>query len=70
MAKNVSTKYYQENKEILKKAREIYQNISKEEEDKKQQYGCERYKSLSKDEKQKLLSIEEKTLYYNCRKMI
>ena len=60
MAKNVSTKYYQENKEILKKAREIYQNISKEEEDKKQQYGCERYKSLSKDEKRKLVEYRRK----------
>ena len=60
MAKNVSTKYYQENKEIFKKAREIYQNISKEEEDKKQQYGCERYKSLSKDEKQKLVEYRRK----------
>ena len=60
MAKNVSTKYYQENKEILKKAREIYQNISKEEEDKKQQYGCEHYKSLSKDEKQKLVEYRRK----------
>ena len=60
MAKNLSAKYYQENKEILKKAREIYKNISKEEQDKKQQYGCERYKNLSKDEKQKLVEYRRK----------
>ena len=43
MSKNLSGKYYQENKERLqKKAREKYQNLSKEVKEKKQQYGCER----------------------------
>ena len=40
MSKNLSAKYYQENKERLqKKARERYQNLSKEEKEKKLQYG-------------------------------
>ena len=34
-----------------KKARERYQNISKEEKEKKQQYSCECYKTLSENEK-------------------
>ena len=43
---------------------------------KKQQYGCERYKNLSEDEKNKLfeyrkktLQNKEKTLYYNYEKV-
>ena len=40
MSKTLSAKYYQENKEKLpKKARERYQNVTKEEKEKKQQYG-------------------------------
>ena len=55
MSKTLSAKYYQENKEKLqKKARERYQNLSKEEKEKKPQYG-ECYKNLSEDEKQKLV---------------
>ena len=51
ISKNLSAKCYQENKERpQKKARERYQNLSKEEK-KKQQYGRERYKNLSEDEK-------------------
>ena len=47
MSKNLSAKHYQENKERLqKKARERYQNVSKEEKDKKQQYSHERYINL------------------------
>ena len=47
MSKNLSAKHYQENKERLqKKARERYQNNSKEEKDKKQEYGHERYINL------------------------
>ena len=53
ISKNLSAKYYQENKERLqRKARERYQNLSTEKE-KKQQYGRERYKNLSEDEKNK-----------------
>ena len=43
VSKNLSAKYYQESKERLqKKARERYQNLSKEEKEKKRQYGRER----------------------------
>ena len=43
MSKNLSAKYYQENKEWLqKKAHERYQNLSKVEKEKKRQYGYER----------------------------
>ena len=56
MSKNLSAKYYQENKERLqKKACKRYQNLSKEEKEKKRQYGHECYKNLSEDEKQKLV---------------
>ena len=41
---SLSARYYQENKERLpKKAHEKYQNLSKEEKEKSQQHGCERY---------------------------
>ena len=51
-SKNLSAKYYQENKERLqKKARERYQNLSKEEKEKKQQYCRERQKNLSEEKK-------------------
>ena len=54
MSKNLSVKYYQKIKEgCKKKAREKYQNLSKEEKEKTQQYGCERYKNLSEDKKAK-----------------
>ena len=67
MPKNLSVKYYQENKEKLqKKAHEKYQNLSKEEKEKKLQYGRERYKNLSKDEKQKL--VEDRKKYHRMRK--
>ena len=40
MLKNLSVKYYQDNKERLqRKARERYQNFSIEEKEKKRQYG-------------------------------
>ena len=56
MSKNVSVKYYQENKkDYEKKACESNQSLSKEEKEKEQQYGRERYKNLSKDEKQRLV---------------
>ena len=43
-----------------------YQNLSKEEKEKKEQYGRERYKNLSEDEKQKL--VEYRKIYYRMRK--
>ena len=47
MSKNLSAKHYQENKEKLReKAHERYQNLTKEEKEKKQQHGCELYKNL------------------------
>ena len=67
MSKNLSGKYYQENKErLLEKARERYQNLSKGEKRKKQQYSRARYKNLSKDEKQKLFDGRKK--YCRMRK--
>ena len=60
MSKNLSAKYYQENEERLqKKARERYENLSKEEKEKKQQYGREHYKNLAEDEKKKWLIIKK-----------
>ena len=51
MFKNLSAKYYQENKgRLKKKAREKYQSLSKEEKEKKRQYGRERYENLSEEE--------------------
>ena len=63
MSKNLSAKYYQENKErLLEKASERYQNLSKGEKEKNQQYGRERHKNLSEDEKQKLVEYRKKIL--------
>ena len=60
MSDTSSAKYYQENKERLQK------NLSKEEKEKRQQYGRERYKNLSYDEKQKPDEYRKK--YYRTRK--
>ena len=63
MPKNLSAKYYQKNKKILqKKARVRNQNLSKEEKEKKQQYGGERYKNLSEYKKLKFLEYRKKIL--------
>ena len=57
MFKNLSAK---KNKARLqKKARERYQNFSKEKKEKKRQYGSERCKYLSENEKTNWLSIEK-----------
>ena len=57
------------NKEKLqKKASEMYQNLSKEEKDKKWQYGCERYENTLKIKNKGLLSIEKSI--FKWRKMI
>ena len=45
-------------KKTTKKASERYQNLSKEEK-KQQQYGCEHYKILSEDEKNKLVDYRK-----------
>ena len=49
-----------------KKACEKYQNLSKEEKEKKYQHDCERYKNLSEDEKIKLFEYRKK--YFNLEK--
>ena len=54
ISKDLSSKYYQDNKERLqKKVCERYQTLSKEGKEKKQQYGSERYKNLPEYEKTK-----------------
>ena len=67
--------YYQKNKEkTTKKAYKRYQNSFKEEKWKKQQYGCESYKNLLEDDKQKLVEyrkkykMRKKKLYYTYKK--
>ena len=65
MSNNLLAKYYQENKGRLQKklAKDIKIFLRKK---KIQQYGWERYKNLSKDEKQKL--VEHRKNYYRMRK--
>ena len=53
-------------KETQKKFHEGYQNLTEEERNKKREYGCERYKSLSEDEKQRL--VQYRKIYYEMRK--
>ena len=57
MSKNLSAKNLLSRKKrtTAKKAHERYQNLSKEEKQKKQRYDCESYKNLSEDEKQKVV---------------
>ena len=75
MSKNLSAKYYQENKvakkkyslqKLQKKVCEIYQNLSNEEKEKKQQYGRKLYKNLLEDVKQKF--VENRKQFYKIRK--
>ena len=44
----------------IQKACERYQSLSKEEKEKKRQYGPERYEKLSEDEKQKLVAYRKR----------
>ena len=53
-------------RKTIKKARKKYRNISKEEKEKKRQYGPECYKNLAEDEKEKLAEYRKK--YYRMRK--
>ena len=65
---SLSAKYYWENKERQKrKAREGYQNLSKEK--KKQQYGHERNKNVSEYKKinEKNKRVEHRKKYYRMR---
>ena len=73
---NLLAKYYQENKERLqKKPCERYQNLSKEEKEKKGTIWSWKIQNLLEDEKQKLAECRkniiesEKTLYYNYKKI-
>ena len=60
MYKDSSAKCYQSNKEKLQtKEKEIYQEFSEEEKEKRQ-YGREQYKNLSVNEKQKLVEYRKK----------
>ena len=67
MSKIKSVKYYQDNKgKLQRSACERCQSPSKEE--KKQQYGRERYKNLLEDDKQKL--VEKRKKYHKMRKSV
>ena len=73
---NLSAKNYQENKERLqKKARERYQNLSKEEKEKNDNMVVNVTKISQKRKNKSLLGIEkniigsEKILYYNYKKV-
>ena len=60
MSKTLSAKYYQENKERLQK--KLVKNIKiflKKKKKKQQQYGCERYKNVLEDEKQKFIEYRK-----------
>ena len=62
-----SVKYYQDNKgKLQRSACERCQSPSKEE--KKQQYGRERYKNLLEDDKQKL--VEKRKKYHKMMKSV
>ena len=60
MFRNLSAKYYQENNERLhNKIVKYIKAILKKKKKKKRQYGWERYKYLSEDEKQKLVEYRK-----------
>ena len=63
MSKDSSAKYYQSDKERLQKKflKDVRVFLTKKKE-KKWQYGCERYKNLPEDEKQKLIELQKKII--------
>ena len=65
MSKTSSAKYYQDNKERLQKNPWKISVFLKKK--KKRQYGRERYKNLSEDEKRKLIEYRKK--YYKMKKI-
>ena len=76
MSENLSAKYYQEIKERLyKKLVKDIKIILIKKKKKKRQYGRERYKNLSENEKNKLVEYRknitkrEKMLYCNYKKV-
>ena len=64
MSKGSSAKFYQDNKERLQKKKvcKRYRILSREEKEKKRQYGCDKYKNLPEEEKGKL--VEYRTKYH------
>ena len=67
MSKNLSAKYYQENKERLqKKARERYKNLSKEEKRNKSDNMIVNVTKIS--QKMKKALVEYRNKYYRMRK--
>ena len=67
MSKNLSAKYYQENKERLqKKARERYQNLSKQEKGNKSDNMVVNVTKISQKMKKTLVDYRNK--YYRMRK--
>ena len=62
MSKKLFAKYYQENKEKLKKkAPKKYKNPTKKKnKEKKKKYGCESYKNLPENEKNTLVEYRKK----------
>ena len=68
ISKDSWAKYYKNNKQRQKNkknATERYQSLSKQEEEKKGQYGCEHYKYISENRKQNLAEYRKK---YKMRK--
>ena len=74
MSKNLSAKYYQENKERLQWQLKASEKSFLRKKRKKRQHGLERYKDLSEDEKQKLFEYRKNIIewenipYYNYKK--
>ena len=65
MSKNLSVKYYQENKDYIKSLWKLSKYLWRTKR-KKQQYGREHYENRSEDERQKLVEYRKK--YYRMRK--
>ena len=59
MPKNLIAKSYQKNKKRLQKKLVKDIKIFLKKQKKKQQYGCERYKNLSEEKKQKLVEYRK-----------
>ena len=66
MSKTYQLNILRKQRRTTKKAFERYQNLSKEEKEKKRQHVCECYKNLSENEKQKFVEYRKK--FYRMRK--
>ena len=58
MSKDLSAKYYQDNKERLQK-KKLLKNLSLSKQEKKPQYGLEQYKNLFEGENQELIEYRK-----------